>query len=282
MDNFEQTTLASLNIVRSLTKKFGGDFYKKFGQNFLVNQQSLLRFIKLINLNSEDTVIEIGPGIGVISYTLCQSAKKVYLIEIDREKEEAIKKTLENFDNYEIIWADASTFDFSTIKAQPGSEIKVISSLPYNVGKKIIYNILNSTLDWKEAAFILQKEVAESYTTKAPKADFLGIFSQIYSDIDFRFLIPSEHFFPRPKVQSAVVYLKKSSKFNHLNKADFSNFIKTGFLQPRKTVLNNLKSRGLKKEDLNDLGIKESIRPSELTVEDWEKIYNFVHYRTNS
>src|SRR5688572_27737641 len=95
--NFEQTTLADLNIVRQITNSLGGGTKKSFGQNFLVNQNSLLKFINLIHIQKDDIVIEIGPGIGVVSYTLCQKAKKVYLIEIDREKDKALGKTLENF-----------------------------------------------------------------------------------------------------------------------------------------------------------------------------------------
>src|SRR5690242_17624203 len=106
--NFEQKTLAHINIVKGLANTLGGGFNKSFGQNFLINQNSLLKFIKSINLSPDDLVIEIGPGIGVVSYTLCEIAKKAYLIEIDRSKETALSKVLENYTNYEVIWADAA------------------------------------------------------------------------------------------------------------------------------------------------------------------------------
>lgn len=280
MSEFEQTTLANINIVRSLTNTLGGGLNKSLGQNFLINQNSLLKFVKSISLSKNDIVIEIGPGIGIVTYTLCQNAKKVYAIEIDKSKEAALQKSLENFNNYKIIWEDATQFNFSEfheeLKKEHGevsTDLKLIGSLPYNSAKKIIYNILTSNLEWSEAAFFLQLEVAENYVSKAPTAEFLSNFVRIFADVDFAFGVPAEHFMPKPKVKTGVIHLKRHDKFNHLDKSAFASFIKHGFTQPRKTVLNNLKSLGFNLDDLKKLGIKETARPSELVIEEWEKMY---------
>jgi 16S rRNA (adenine1518-N6/adenine1519-N6)-dimethyltransferase len=272
MGNFEQKTLASLSIVKNLAGRLGGGTIKSLGQNFLVNQKTLLRFINLLKITKEDIVIEIGAGIGVVSYTLCEQAKKVYLIEIDRTKEEALTKVLENYDNFEIIWADATDFDFSTIDLE-GKQAKVIGSLPYNVCKKIIYNLFLSKLDWSEAAFILQKEVAESYASLPPRADFLGTFASIFTDKEFRFKIRASDFFPIPRVESATILFKRNDQYKHLDRRDFSAFIKNGYSSPRKKAFNNMNMKEKGAEIAEKFGINPNARPSELRVEDWEKFF---------
>lgn len=273
MDNFEQETLANLSIVRNITQRLGGGTQKGFGQNFLVNQKTLLRFLDLLDIQKDDIIIEIGPGIGVLSYTLCQRAKKVYLIEIDRTKEEALKKVLENYDNYEIIWDDATNFDFSSLKIESA---KVIGSLPYNVGKRIIYNLFFSNLDWLKAVFLLQKEVAESYSSLPPKADFLSTFARIFSQPDIRFLVGPKNFYPIPKVDSAAILFERVEKFTDLDKQSFSKFIKQGYIAPRKTIFNNLNLKKEQNQITKELGFSPTIRPSELSIDDWYKLYIFV------
>ena len=273
MTEFKQTTLASLPIVRSITNKLGGGTKKSFGQNFLINQNVLLKFIDTLDITKNDTVIEIGPGIGVLTYTLCQKAKKVYLIEIDREKESALNKVLENYDNYEIIWADATDFDFSKQFANI-KDILIIGSLPYNVGKKIIYNLFNSEIDWKKASFILQKEVAKNYISKTPHADFLSIFASLYSISKYEFSINRKSFYPIPKVDSATISFTRIEKTE--NAQSLSKFIKSGFQSPRKTILNNLKTLGFTAEKISSIGIEPRKRPSELSKEDWINLYKLL------
>jgi 16S rRNA (adenine1518-N6/adenine1519-N6)-dimethyltransferase len=267
---FKQESLANLLVVKNIANKYGGGVIKSLGQNFLVNQSTLFRFIDTLDISIEDTVIEIGPGIGVVSYTLCERAKKVILIELDRSKEPALRKVLENFDNYELIFADASNFDYSTLGLK--GNVKVIGSLPYKVAKKIIYNLFNSNINWNKSAFLLQKEVAENYTTQPPHADFLANFAKIYSNANLKFLVPNKHFYPIPKVQSAVILFERIER-NISKKAELSKFIKQGFSQPRKTINNNLKSIGIEKEDFLKIGINPMSRPSELEIDQWIQLF---------
>ncbi len=268
-------SIANLPLTRYLVNTLGGGVKRSFGQNFLINEKILFKFINLLNLTNNDTVIEIGPGIGTLSYTLCQKVKKLYLIEIDKEKEKALNKVLENFRNYEIIIEDASTIDytnyFNNLK-----NVYVIGSLPYNVSKQIIYNLLNSNLDWQKSAFILQKEVAENYASRPPQAHFLGMFASIYADVCLEFLIKPEHFYPIPKVYSAAISFcnKKTNDISY--NASLAKFIKIGFQFPRKTVLNNLRSYNLTSGLLDTIGIKPTSRPSELKLEQWERLYKLL------
>lgn len=274
MEKFKQNTLASLYIVRSIANQFGGKIQKSLGQNFLINQKILLRLIDLLDIHENDTIIEIGPGIGVLSYTLCEKAKKVFLIEIDKTKSTALNKVLENFNNYEVIWSDATKFDYSIIGNS--ENVKVIGSLPYNSAKKIIYNLFYSDLKWSRAAFILQKEVAENYTSAPPRADFLSMFSRIFSEPSFRFMISRKSFYPMPKVDSAAITFDRHSRYDGIDKHALAKFIKKGFSTPRKTIFNNLGINHSAKETLRDIKFSKTARPSELQLEDW--IYLFKNF----
>lgn len=282
MSGFEQTTIASLSIVRGIVNSLGGGLNKQFGQNFLINQNSLLKFVKSIHLQEGDLVIEIGPGIGVVTYTLCASARKVYMVEIDRSKAPALEKVLENYSNYEIIWEDATLINFTELGERIQSEfpdikpsqLKVIGSLPYNVSKKIIYNLLTSGFKWSEAAFFLQREVSDNYTSTPPTADFLSMHAAIFADTQFAFGIPAEHFLPAPKVKTGVIHLTRHERYSDIDRVAFSKFIKHGFSQPRKTVANNLKSLGINRESITASGIKETARPGELGIDDWKKLFD--------
>lgn len=290
MTQFEQTTLADLSIVRQITNSLGGGTKKNFGQNFLINQNSLLKFVNSIAIQKDDIVVEIGPGIGVVSYTLCQRAHKVYLIEIDRDKEKALDKTLQNFDNYEILWQDAAKINWQelykkivkdTQKTESDIHIKIIGSLPYNVAKLIIYNFLTTDFIWDEASFFVQREVAENYTSQPPKAEFLSNFAQIYSDVTFLFGIPSEHFYPQPKVKTGVIHFIPSKRFQELDRPAFNKFIKQGFEQPRKTLANNLKGTGVTGDDIEELGLQATARPSELTIQQWAELFTKINKSRN-
>lgn len=285
MKNFEQTTLADLSLVRHLTNTLGEGTKKSFGQNFLVNQKSLLRFVDLIDIQEDEVVIEIGPGIGVVSYTLAQKAKEVYLIEIDKTKELALQKTLSKFSNIHMIWDDATSIHwhalFHEIRTKhPETPIKIIGSLPYNVGKKIIYNFFVSEVEWSEAAFFLQREVAQNYTSQPPTAEFLAIFGALYAEINLAFQVPPDHFYPRPAVTTGVVHLVRSTQYEYLDRIKVGQFIKQGFMQPRKTLLNNLKNADISKEDILSVGLKETVRPSELDLEKWIELYKVKEMKT--
>ena len=196
------------------------------------------------------------------------------LVELDRTKEEALEKALENYSNYEIVWADATEVDFTQFNLE-GKQVKVIGSLPYNVGKRIIYNLLNSNLNWESAAFFLQKEVAESYTSKAPQADFLAVSVSIYADMEVRFQVSPKSFYPIPNVDSSAVLLKRHDRYNHLDKQKLSKLIKSGFGAPRKNILNNLKSLNFTGEDIESAGLTVNLRPAQLKLDDWIKLFQY-------
>lgn len=275
MNNFEQTSIASLKLIRGLLKIYDTSIFKNLGQNFLINQKQLFRFINLCNIKSDETIVEIGPGVGTITFELCKLANKVILIELDKSKEKILKKVLENYTNYEIIWNDAAKIEyenlFNNIK-----KLKIIGSLPFNISKKIISRILTSNFNWEYAYFIVQKEVGEQYTSQPPKGTFLYNFVNLYADVKKEFVINKINYYPIPKVDSIVISLKKKTKIDYNFNKFATKIIKQGFKQPRKNILNNLRELKITEEELQKIQININKRPAELKLSDWINIATLI------
>lgn len=264
----DYSTIASYKLVRHVANEYGGGIKKGFGQNFLVNEKILRRLIARLNIKDNDIVVEIGPGIGVLTYSLCQLAKKVIMIELDKAKEKAIHKVLENFNNYEIIFADASEFNFNDVPKS--ANLKIIGALPFNHAKRIIANLFESGIIWNEAVFVVQLEVGESYSSTPPDADFLSNYARIFAEASFEFKIKPVNFVPIPKVDSAVIkFTQKKDEISISEKLKIAGFIKSGFSQPRKKLRNNLKGFDLANEALNYL----DKRPAQLSLNEWEFLF---------
>ncbi|MCX8035153.1 MAG: 16S rRNA (adenine(1518)-N(6)/adenine(1519)-N(6))-dimethyltransferase RsmA [Candidatus Dojkabacteria bacterium] len=262
------STLANIKIIKTFLNKYDISPSKKFGQNYLIDEYKLNSILSNINITKNDIVLEIGPGMGIFTYEFCKYAKKVYLIEIDQSLKEVLTKVLENYSNYEIFWEDATKFDYSKIKEQ---KIKVFSSLPYNSAKKIIMNLLESTLDWTELHFILQKEVVESYISTPPKADFLANYIRLFGKPRIEFVLSPKSFYPEPKVYSAYMTVVRDDEYKDYNRRLLASYIKYAFSEPRKKVKNNLRKiildlRHIPSEILDK-------RPSELMLQDWVRIF---------
>ncbi len=262
------STLANIKILKTFLNKYNIAPSKKFGQNYLVDEYKLNSIVSSMNISSDDVILEIGPGIGTFTYEFCKFAKKVYIIELDKSLNEVLTKVLENYSNYEIFWEDSTKFDYSRINE---SNIKVFSSLPYNTAKKIIMNLVESSLDWTELHFILQKEVVESYISTPPKADFLANYIRLFGKPRIEFVLSPKSFYPEPKVYSAYMTVIRDDEYKQYNRRLLASYIKYAYSEPRKKVKNNLK------RIISDLShIQSEIlekRPSELMLQDWIMIF---------
>lgn len=265
------STLANIKIIKTFLNKYNISPSKKFGQNYLVDEYKLNSIISNMNITKDDIVLEIGPGLGIFTYEFCKYAKKVCVIEIDKNLKDVLTKVLENYSNYEIFWEDATKFDYSKIKEK---NVKVFSSLPYNSAKKIIMNLLESSLDWSELHFILQKEVVESYISTPPRADFLANYIRLFGKPRIEFVLSPKSFYPEPKVYSAYMTVIRDDEYKHYNRRLLASYIKYAYSEPRKKVKNNLK------KIITDLShIPSEIlekRPSELMLQDWIRIFKDI------
>lgn len=254
-------------------------FKKQFGQNFLKDNYWAITLVKSAGINSDDIVIEIGAGHGIVTKELAKYAKKVYALDIDNSLIGYLKKNFKNIPNVEILNQDILTWDF--LKVIKDQKYKVVSSLPYNVAKKILRIFLTSINSPEVISVIIQKEVADNYLAKAPKSTFLANFVNIYSDVTFIEDIPSYAFYPEPKVQSAIICITKH-EISSPDPKKLISFIKLGYANPRKMLLNNLSnSLNKTKEEITlifkTIKVNPKVRPENLTLKNWQSLYNKIY-----
>lgn len=258
---------------------------KRLGQNFLVNPDVIGDIIDFAKITKEDTVLEIGPGVGFVTEQLVKHAKKVIAVELD---EEAIKE-LEKLecDNLEIIHNDILKTDISALSEE---KVKVVANIPYYITSPIIAHLLGEIDDLanknrnkiKDIILMVQEEVARRIvaTEKSQSKQYglLTILSQFWADCEIIRLVGRKSFYPAPKVNSALVSLKVR-KEPLLQLSDYSFFrrvIKAAFSQRRKTLKNCLVGAGFDKEKvakaISDLGLDENIRGEKLSIQEFGKL----------
>lgn len=253
---------------------------KRLGQNFLVNPDVIEEIIDYAQITKDDTIIEIGPGVGFVTEQLVKYAKKVIAIELD---EEAIKE-LEKLecDNLEIIHNDILKTDISALSNE---KVKVVANIPYYITAPIISHLLGEIDDLNnknrksisEIILMVQEEVARRMvaTEKSPSKQYglLTILAQFWTDCEIIRLVGRKSFFPAPKVNSALVGLKINNE-PKLKLSDYSHFrrvLKAAFSQRRKNIKNCLVNNGFNKDIvksvLNKLDIDENTRGESLSIE---------------
>ena len=258
---------------------------KRLGQNFLINPDVIGDIIDFANITKEDTVLEIGPGVGFVTEQLVKHAKKVIAVELD---EEAIKE-LEKLDcnNLEIIHNDILKTDISALSED---SVKVVANIPYYITSPIIAHLLGEIDDLnnknrnkiKDIILMVQEEVARRIvaTEKSQSKQYglLTILSQFWADCEIIRLVGRKSFYPAPKVNSALVSLKVKQE-PLLDLKDYSFFrrvIKAAFSQRRKTLKNCLAGAGFDKEKvtkaISDLGLNENIRGEKLSIQEFGKL----------
>lgn len=257
------------------------DFKKQFGQNFLKDDYYAKILVSAAKIKSDETVIEIGAGHGVVTAELAKHAKKVIALDIDSTLMAFLKKKFEKTPNVEILNNDILDWDY--LKKIGDEKYKIVSSLPYNVAKKIIKIFITSLNPPEIISVIIQKEVADNYLAKAPKATFLGNFANIYSDIEYIDAIPNYAFFPEPKVQSSIITIKPHKPITE-DAQKFITFMKSGYSNPRKKLSNNISNylkidKGEIEKVLKKTNISVNSRPENLKLEEWLKLFGILTIR---
>lgn len=277
--------LTSPRVIEALLKKYDLHFNKRFGQNFLIDENIVHKIVKAGDVGEKDLVLEIGPGIGTMTQTLSEYAGKIKTVEIDKKLIPVLKETLKECDNVEIIQGDILKTNVREILGDYLGEmpLKIVANLPYYITTPIIMGFLESDLPIDSMTFLIQKEVGERLCgvpgTKAYGS--LSIVAQFYADITVDFDVPSHVFIPKPKVDSIVVTLKKlkTPKIELENKELFLSVVKASFLNRRKTLINGLSmntpfDKTVLLEVLNVCDIAPGIRGETLTGSDFGRIAN--------
>ena len=265
--------LFSPKIVKNLLKKYGARPSRRFGQNFLIDKGSAGKIIEAADLQSDDTVLEIGPGIGTLTQELAKRAKKIVAVEKDSEMTEVLKETLKDFGNVEIFQGDILNFKNRELKIK--NSYKVVASLPFYIASPVIRHLLEAVeVSPQQMVLVVQKEVGQRICAKPPEMSILAVSVQVYAEAKIISYIPKRNFWPQPKVDAAIIKITPRERPLKPGINRFFRVVKAGFSQPRKQLINNL-SKGLEfnraevEEWLKKNGMQPSQRAETLSVEDW-------------
>lgn len=258
---------------------------KRLGQNFLINGEVIANIIDYAEISPEDTVIEIGPGVGFVTEQLIKHAKQVIAIELDEDAIRELEKL--NAPNLKIIHKDILKTDLSELCE---GKVKVVANIPYYITSPIIAHLLGEIDDLNnknrnkitDILLMVQEEVARRMvaTENSPSKQYglLTILSQFWADVEIKELVGRRSFFPAPKVNSALVKLivREKPKLQLTNYTHFRKTVKAAFSQRRKNIKNCLLSGGFSKEKIQQamqkLNLDENTRGEKLSIETFGKL----------
>ena len=239
---------------------------KRFGQNFLVDQQVINQIVSTIAPKRMDSIIEIGPGKGALTFPLIDHLDHIHVIEIDRDLISLLQKKSNK--KITIHESDALVFNFD----QFTKNIRIVGNLPYNISSPLLFHLLNYRNNIIDMTFMLQKEVVDRIVA-APGSKVYGrtsVIMQAFFDTELMFVVPKESFDPQPKIESAILYLKTKSEPLVQNLRPLEEIVKIAFSQRRKTLKNCLKS--VLNQSQTDIDLSQ--RAEMLSVENFVTLMN--------
>ena len=274
----------------AILQKYNFVFQKKYGQNFLIEPRVLEKIIRAADITKEDIVLEIGPGIGSMTQYLCESAKKVFAVEIDKNLIPILKNdTLADYDNVTIIQEDILKMNIRELveKENNGRPIKIVANLPYYITTPIIMTIFENNVPVENVTVMVQKEVADRMQTGPGTKDYgaLSLAVQYYAKPEIVANVPPNCFIPRPNVSSAVLRLTRHKKCPVCVEDEKMMFriIRAAFNQRRKTLQNsicNAQDLSFTKlqivEVLQKMDLLLTVRGETLSLEQFAEFTNFL------
>ncbi|MBR6897067.1 MAG: 16S rRNA (adenine(1518)-N(6)/adenine(1519)-N(6))-dimethyltransferase RsmA [Lachnospiraceae bacterium] len=280
--------LVNPKVTIEILRKYDLKFEKKFGQNFLIDAHVIGRMIEGAQITREDTVIEIGPGIGTLTQFLAQSARRVISVEIDNKLIPVLGETLSEFDNTEVINADVMKLDIAQLLSDRGitGPVKVVANLPYYITTPIIMGLLEGGYPFKSITVMIQKEVARRIQAGPGTKDYgaLSLAAGFYAKPYIVANVPANCFMPRPNVDSAVIRLTLYDEKPVQPKDEKLMFalIKAAFAQRRKTLANAVVNAGsgFTREDvegaLSQMGLPADIRGEKLDAGQFARLSDIL------
>lgn len=249
---------------------------KSLGQHWLKDRDVLFSIADEANLSKEDTVLEIGPGLGTLTSVLLNQAGRVVAVEYDEQLAGNLPKQFPG-KNLEVINGDILSFDFRILP----EKYKVVANIPYYITAKIVQTLLTCSRKPTKIVLLVQKEVAERIAAAPGKMSILAISAQVFAEVRLGPVVGAELFTPPPKVDSQVVVfdIYKDSKVDDVDERSFFTLVKIGFSSPRKKLLKNLCASGKlgSKERLStillELGIGVDVRAQDLSINQWKQLY---------
>ena len=284
--------MATLGIPQNtieVLQKYHFNFQKKFGQNFLIDTHVLEKIIAAADVTKDDFVLEIGPGIGTMTQYLCEHARAVAAVEIDKNLIPILGDTLGAYDNVEIINQDILKVDIRKLADEKngGRPIKVVANLPYYITTPIIMGLFESHVPIDSITVMVQKEVADRMQVGPGTKDYgaLSLAVQYYAAPEIVAIVPPNCFMPRPNVGSAVIRLirHKEPPVQVEDEKLMFRIIRASFNQRRKTLANGLKNSGeltlskeVIEESITELGVPVTIRGEALSLAQFAELSNII------
>ncbi len=265
-----------------LLKKYNLRANKKLGQNFLISDDIVNRIILEAEVSKEDTVIEIGPGLGALTAKLAENAKEVIAIELDDNMINVLTERFSLYQNVQIIHGDVLKVNLKELIANKSS-VKVVANLPYYITTPIVMKLLEEKLNIEQITVMVQKEVGERFTATPNGKEYgaITVSIQYYTIPEIVINVSRDNFNPVPDVDSCVVNLKVRKE--HIKMKDEKTFfkvIKSAFSQRRKNIGNSLMGTGKSKQEVKDmleaLEIDSNLRAENLSIETFVKIADYI------
>lgn len=280
--------LTDIAVVRDILSRNGIVLQKSMGQNFLVNPSVCPRMAELSGIDDTTGVIEIGPGIGVLTVELAKLARRVVAIELDGRLKPVLAETLSDFDNIDIIWGDAMKLDLHAVikeKFADCDKVCVCANLPYYITSPVIMKLLEDRLPLDSITVMVQLEAAQRMCAEVGSRESGAVTVSVnyYSDPELLFRVSPGSFLPPPKVDSAVMKLnvRREALLEEAYEPTFRKLVRAGFLQRRKTFVNSVTSTGEFSKDsileaLSHIGAEPSVRAEKLTMQQLTELARFI------
>ena len=255
-------------------------FKKKFGQNFILDNNFLNSLVDSFDLSTKTEVLEIGPGAGTLTLAVANKVDKVFAYEIDKDLKPVLEKRFENTDNVTVIFRDILDVSLEEVESNFKDRYSLVANIPYYITSPIIFKFLES--DWLDAMYLMvQNEVGDRFASTVGSSEY-GIPSVLVASVGKASVIKRVNrkmFYPVPNVDSCILKIEvNKNKFNISSWNKFSKFVQNSFSMRRKTLVNNLSkqynlSKEQVKEKLENSNINETARPENLTVEQYISLY---------
>ncbi len=259
---------------------------KGLGQHFLIDAGVLKKIVQAAELSPADTVVEVGPGLGVLTAELVQRAGRVIAVELDRNLAEALKNTLSEAGNLDVLNADILKLDIDAMLAgsdktlSPGNGYKVVANLPYYITSAVLRHFMEAGSKPAMMVLMVQWEVAKSITSRPGDMSLLSLSVQLYGKPEIISRVPAKAFYPAPNVGSAILKISLYHKpvIDTADEEGFFKLARAGFCAPRKQIMNSLaQGLGLAKNEilprLEAVAVDPRRRAETLDIEEWKKLW---------
>ncbi|WP_306490231.1 16S rRNA (adenine(1518)-N(6)/adenine(1519)-N(6))-dimethyltransferase RsmA [Anaerococcus octavius] len=272
--------LYSPKVVKEIIDLYDFNFKKSLGQNFLIDKNFVDKIVDAADIKDQN-VLEIGPGIGTITYEMAKIAKKVVAIEIDQTLIPILEENLSEFENAKVIKQDILKTDLKRLVDNEfnGESFKVVSNLPYYITTPIIEMLITTGLPCDDMTIMVQKEVAERMVASESDKEYssLSVFIKFYTEAKVIANLPKSVFIPQPKIDSTILNLKLRIYDENVNQDLLFKLIRAGFNKRRKTILNSMSDvveKDKLKEAFAKVDLKENLRAENLSIDDFINLTN--------